>query len=577
MVEPQQPALSYHENLIDQLGRPLITDCPAVYEPNAALIERVNRGEFVSQTTAFEQYFSKLQAGDAEYMKQVDRMVQARGTHLPGSVDTSRRLQFVVPAYREGENIGTFLSAVKKQGEATPTTDWGVTFVIDHAVPYKNLRETSAVQRMRNEITSFIEQNPEYAGRVDSIVYARRAETTTPILPVGLARKVGEDVIMYERLLAAQRGEETTTPLYLSQIDIDSSTLTPGLFAEIMEELPTEEADSPAIVRVRGSFDREDVKANPHLHPLQMMWEGATSQVGEHTKHNPFTIGRFSVIPARELAITGGGFAKKLPFPDEDIRKGIQIGWNLDNVDVVEVEGKYSTSARRELVMMNTLMQMSRETGGDFNLATLKCAALIDMYGDWAKHTYRKDLGNVTVYDTKDAFMNSEYFNAPLPPVLIEQMANAFYRFTTFSMFAVDALADHPQAQEVQGLKNRFLKGEIPYFQVQLDTMTFIYDLARSDPQRFEKLKKLLAHIDRNAQQAVSNILTDNQVDFTLQDHEVPFYGIQEGRLKRRPDDGKQTDEEQRADKSPLRIRFKITSDQTSYMDAIRQELEQTA
>jgi|GEM_PF-2236664 len=569
--------VSTETDALDNRGRPFFTDCPSVYEPNRPLIESINNGELVTQVTAFNEYFKNIEEKDPAYMVQIKSIVGNRSQLFPDPSLTPPRLRFIVPAYREGENMPRYLESMKQQFEQAGTEDIGVTFVMDYAIPHKNPHEEEAEVVMKDAVHTFLDTNPQYRGRVDYMTYTRAQDTPTAILPVGLARKVGEDVTMYESWQNGQKNGGDTKPLYIGQMDIDADTMTPGLFGQIARELPEAEDANPTIVRVRGSFDRGDVKANPHLHPLQMMWEGATSQVGEHTKHNPFTIGRFSVIPARELAITGGGFAKKLDFPDEDIRKGIQIGWQLDNVDVAEVEGKYSTSARRELQMMNTLMQMSQETGGDFSLAILKCAALIDMYGDWAKNTYRKQLGNVTVYDTTDAFMSSEYFNAPLPPVLIEQMANAFYRFTTFSMFAVDSLADDPRAPEVTDLKNKFLRGEIPYFQVQLDTMALIYDLARSDPQRFEKLKPILAHVDRNAQQAVSNILVDQGVDFSVQAHEGPFYGIQEARLKKRADDGEQTAAEQQADQTPLQIRFKIGSDQTGYMETIRRELEQTA
>lgn len=565
------------ESSIDRGGRPFFYDCPSVYEPNHALIEALNQGEPVTEAAAFGEYFQNIEEKDPEYMVQIKSIVANRAQLFPDSSLTPPRLRLIIPAYREGENMPRYLESMKQQFEQAGTDDTGVTFVIDYAIPHKNHNEEEAEAVMTDAVHTFLTTNPQYSGRVDYIAYTRAQDTPTPLLPVGLARKVGEDVIMYESWQNGQKNGKETKPLYIGQMDIDADTMTPGLFGAIARELPGAEDTNPTIVRVRGSFNKQDVKANPHLHPLQMMWEGATSKVGEHTKHNPFTIGRLSVIPARELAVTGGGFAKKLDFPDEDIRKGIQIGWYLDNVDVVEVEGKYSTSARRELYMMNTLMQMSNETGGNFNLAILKCAALIDMYGDWAKNTYRKQLGNVTVYDTKDAFMSSEYFHAPLPPALIEQMANAFYRFTTFSIFAVDSLADHPETPEVAKLKNRFLRGEIPYFQVQLDTMAFIYQLVRTDPSRFEKLKPLLAHADRSAQQAIVDILLEHNVDFTVLNREIPFYGIQEALLKKRPQDGKQTDEEQRADQTPLHLRFKIGTDQTAYMQSIKRELEQAA
>ncbi|CAN5153077.1 hypothetical protein BH09PAT2_BH09PAT2_11160 [soil metagenome] len=358
-----QPAenLTYQDRLLERVGRPHFIEAPTVYRPNDTLIEAANAGEIITEEEAFEGYFARMEAEDPEYMKQLHRIVETREKRYPEATNdrSDRRLQFIVPAYREGENMPTFLQALKTQFENSDELNWGVTFVIDHAFPYRNAYERTAKCKMEEEISLFIKENPQYAPHLDTVFFTRKKNTETPVLPIGLARKVGSDVLMYERMKATQQNQDGTQerPLYLGLMDMDTNPTTPDLASEMVGLLPKDTQEKAKIVRVKGSFLPEDVKANLCIHPMQMMWEGTTSEVGKNAWHTPFNIGRGSAIPARELAMTGGVFAGKLEFPDEDIRQGAQIKSRIHGIETVEPVGRYATSSRREVNTVQGVIQ----------------------------------------------------------------------------------------------------------------------------------------------------------------------------------------------------------------------------
>lgn len=287
----------------ESVNRPLFESSPKVYKSNERLIEAANRGEIVTEAQAFEEYFETLAAEDGTYMGHIQQIVAGRASQFPEAVAAlpNRKLQLVVPMYREGENIEQFLQNVKAQFEASEKKDWGITFVIDYAVPYRNPQEFNAFKLMKDKIEDFLKENPGYKPYIDYIFYGRKKDTDEPILPVGLARKVGEDVLMYEKLQEKKRSnsDNNTHPFYLGMMDIDAGNLDAGLLNEMAQMVPKTEQDMPNVIRVRGSFDKDNLRDNLQLHPLEMMWEGATSEVGTNTRHNPFPIGRLSAIPAR--------------------------------------------------------------------------------------------------------------------------------------------------------------------------------------------------------------------------------------------------------------------------------------
>lgn len=559
------PEPSYHERLLEQSGRPHIIDCPQLYEPDQQLIDALNHGEFVSETHALSSYFVKQRAWDPQYMKQVDRIISKRAEQFPdaGKSMADRRLQFIIPAYREGGNITPLLQNLKNQFDQTGLGQWGVTFVFDYAIPYKNPSEDSAVKAMETEIEAFLAENPTLRPYIDTIFYTRRAGTTTPVLPVGLARKVGEDVIMSERLRAQNINGQ---PLYLGLMDCDLNTISDGTVTEILSSLPQNEGDPAKIIRVKGSFDRTALAQNPELHPLEMMWEGMTSEVGKNSKHNPFTVGRMSVVPARELAMTGGAFAKKLQFPDEDIRHGIQIAWQINDIATVEVTGKYATSPRREIDTVRSLLAMLRENGGKFTMETLEYASLIRMYGGWAQNTFRDEFGNIHLETDRswNPLEDPEQFRQIIPSELLEVSANARYRFGLFSKFAIDELANHPDAPEIQALKNGFLRGDIPSFMVEFHAVDLIRMISQQDPARFERLKPALARADAKARQSIGNILSDNRIEYEIENPDTPIYILEANML---------APQSPERDNTPLRAPIHISPDMSGYMTTIRSEL----
>lgn len=544
--------------------RPYIDIVPSTYEADKQLIDAANKGETITELTTFEGYFQRIAEQDPVYMAHLETLLTQKQERFPESSKGmhDRRLQMVVPAYREGENMEQFLNNIKSQFEDSDHTDWGVTFVIDYSLPYRKPEEFGGFKEMRDAIHRFIKENPQYSSRLDYIYYTR--QKGLEVLPVGLARKIGEDVLMLEKFkLEKQNNASEGKPLYLGLMDMDTGHLSEGLLDEMRSSLPEQEDEDPVVVRVQGSFDSPDVKEHLYLHPLQMMWEGVTSEVGKNSKHNPFNIGRLSAVPARELAMTGGGFAKVLQFPDEDIRHGLQIEWQLHNVSTVEVDGKYSTSARREVKTVEGLLQLLEDNGGVFNKQALRCGALIDMYGSWKDNSFRRAFGNVNDVngDNKNPLENPEYFNKAVPPHLLETVVNAFYRFTASSMFAIDTLSESDKTPEIQQFKKDFLAGKRPYFDVQLSTLAFLKELHDTDPDRFAEVKPLLEQADAKAKQAVSSVLDRNSVNYELD--ETPLYGIIEGT-------GSLKDGALKDDSTPLEKRFKISNDQTRYMQNIK-------
>ena len=562
--------LNYHESLIQKLGRPHITECPDHYRPNNTLLEQAQNGELILQSVAFEQYFEQRGESDPEYFHQIQKMVERRSSAFPHSRVHGRRLQMIIPAYREGENMDNLLVRLSEQ-MSVGEENWGVTIVIDHAVPYRNRYETSAKNEMIARIDQFLEVNPQYRGRLDYVFYTRRRDTEHPVLPVGLARKVGEDVLMYEWKAQNKAFNEETQPFYMGLMDMDTGHLSHGLISEMAATVPDHENEDARVIRVKGSFDTRDLLENLDIHILQMMWEGTTSEVGRNSKHNPFNIGRLSAVPARELAMTGGGFAKKLQFPDEDIRHGIQIKWNLPHVKTVEVAGRYSTSARREVNTVEGVKRWLESNGGKFDLATMEIGALIRMYGNWSNHTYRGELGNVDFGGSggeDDPLQNVEKFENRISPRLIQAMANAFYRFTAYSMYAIDALGDHPKAPEVNKLREQFLRGNAPYFHVQLQALDFIRNVAANDQERFQQLKQVLSTIDAKARSSIANVLDANGIRYNLE--QGVLYGINEGLEYGPLYDGREVEGR---DAIELTAPFKIMKEQTIYMDYVRKQV----
>src|SRR5690606_34961600 len=100
-------------------------------------------------------------------------------------------------------------------------------------------------------------------------------------------------------------------------------------------------------------------------------------------------------------------------------------------------------------------------------------------------------------------------------------------RFTASSMFTVDVLSRSALTPEIQKLREEFLQGKRPYFDVQLSTLAFLKVLYDTEPKRFEEIKPLLAEADRKAKEAVGRVLEGNGVKYTVSEN--PLYGITEG------------------------------------------------
>jgi hypothetical protein len=475
------------------------------------------------------------------------------------------RFQIVVPAYREGESIDHFLGLLKEQREADPTAEWGVTIVLNYAIPMAQQMESAAKQEVQDKIDAFLVNNPDMKGHLNYFFYYRRKDPAATMLPVALSRKVGEDVTMYQRMQQSlSKNSEAPLeqpPLYLGMMDIDTGDLSPGVFNEVVQAINKKPEESAVIVRARGAFDRRDLKDHPSIFPLEMMWEGITSQVGRKSDHNPFNMGRFSAIPARELALTGGCFVGKLEFPDEDIRHGIQIAWQLPDVHTIEVDGGYTTSARREIGAVRDVAALVEHTKGAFTLQAMEVAALIRMYGNWGNELIRGKLSIDQAPDA-DVYEDQKKFNKALPHDLIETTVNAFYRFTAFSIYAVDVLAQAGGAPEVAQWREEFLRAEKPYFRVQLDTLQLIRDISKNNPVEFERLKPLLAEVDAKARTAVREVLNENHVNYTVDESVGTIYGVLE-----EPEEG------QERDHTVLQAPFKISEDQTRLASYIAQQL----
>ena len=544
--------------------RPLLVDCPQLYQSDTGLIEAVNEGLVVSEQEALESYFYRLSARDTDYYHQVESLVTQRQAENPNNSELTstmgrRQLQIIIPTYHESENIPQFLSEIEQQFDASKSTDWGLTIVLNYPTPYPKKGESVELRTMKTQIDKFLDRHPQYQDRIDTVTFSRFKDADPQIMPVAIARKIGEDVIMMEKLVAAQNGITDQKPLYLGLMDMDTSKLTPGLIDEMVNSLPETSEETPVIVRVQGSYDKNDLKNHPHLHILQEVWEGSISTIGAETKHNPFNMGRLSAIPAKEFAITGGTLSKQLNFTDEDIRHGLQIAWQLNNVKTVELNGKYSTSARREIDMMQGLLELLQDNNGVFNVETMECAALIRMYGKWSEQSFRKDFGNV--------LESSSFQNKDLPR-LIEAMANAFYRFTLFGIYSVEQLSQSPLAPEVNKLKQQFLSGQIPYFEVQIQTHEFIKSLAENDPERFKQIKSILDSVNQHAKQTMSDILSTNNIHFEYENPKIPMLGFLEK--------GVEISRGTTADKIVLQAPFKINNNQSKYLEKIRQDLEES-
>ena len=128
---------------------------------------------------------------------------------------------------------------------------------------------------------------------------------------------------------------------------------------------------------------------------------------------------------------------KKLRFIDEDVRRGIQIAWRF-KIRVLETENTYATSSRRELHFMNALRSMVLGNKGKFTTEVLETAAMIRMYDNkvWATHDYRRNLHNLARISSRS--INN--FSQEVPSHLIEAMVNAWYKFTLYSIFAIEQL-----------------------------------------------------------------------------------------------------------------------------------------
>lgn len=549
---------SYHEQLIHRANQPYITECPLQYAPLDDLIERTNAGEHIPEQEVLAAYFDSIEQNDPEYLDQVRKIVSRRKDMIAGEAGYPNRvMQIIVPAYREGVNAQTYLKEIEAQFDHNPDSRplWGISFVFDHAVPFRNKWENTARKEMHAAIDELKSRRPDIAPYIDTIEYKRRRETEQPVLPVGLARKVGEDVIMLERLRLLDADDVETPPLYLTMMDVDTNELTPGTLDEMASLISLESVTQPTVVRVEGSFDSVWVRSNPQLHALQMMWEGAISAVGLNTRHNPFSIGRLSAFPAKEYAMTGGGFARRLNFPDEDIRHGIQVAWRLNDIKTVQTEGTYSTSSRREIHTVNGVRRLVNNNQGNFDMETLQCASLIRMYGGWAQEQFRDQ----AQLDGAEPLADYDTFLREVPPELLEAFANAFYRFTTFVMFVVDELA-LAEVPEVIQLKDQFLSGQIPYFEVELQTLNFLRRIS-DDNSRQAELFQYFERASNISRETIESILSRNGIKYTVDD--TLLTGINEG-------DGDifmQTD-----DRTQLARPFKIDPDLMDYFLHLRSQ-----
>src|SRR3990172_5559223 len=135
-------------------------------------------------------------------------MVEARRRvfHRTDGDARNRRFTFIVPGYHEGENINAYLAELKDQMDVGDERDWGFTFVFDYAAKDNpgwrkrgergpHLTEVLAVKEMTEAIEEFRRMNPRYADRIDYVFFRRNPDAKNRVLPVALARNVGEDVL----------------------------------------------------------------------------------------------------------------------------------------------------------------------------------------------------------------------------------------------------------------------------------------------------------------------------------------------------------------------------------------------
>ncbi|MBI3384899.1 hypothetical protein HY030_01765 [Candidatus Gottesmanbacteria bacterium] len=549
------------------IPRAYFADAPNMYERNVDLIESLNAGHTITDDDAMDWYFQRQRSVDPAYMREIDRIRAARQRLCPeaAALIPLRRLNLIIPTYREEAVLPSFLATMQRQFVGSKETDWGITFVFNYALPPKKENEFDSCRRMLDTIRTFLQENPRLRPRIDWITYATGPKLADKILPVSFARTVGEDTVMSERIATDIKNPQ---PFYLGLNDADVYSLSPGLINAMVAALPNMYNEPSRIIRVRGSYDRVDVRKNPHLHPLEMVWEGVTSAIGLTTTHNPFNIGRLSAVPARELAMTGGGFVNRLEFTDEDIRRGIQVAWQLPNTQTVEIPGYYVTSARRELETMDVAKFMMEQKGRRFDYEAMRHAALIEMYANFAARNYRSaESSDGVQLSTKNIFASDEAFSKAVPSSVIGAVVNAFHRFTLFGIFAIEKLQNSPHAEEVSKLRADFLKGAIPYFRVQLDTHEFLLNLPRNDARRYSKLRPLLGEVDEQSRTVVRQILEKYGIVFT-EDRE-PIYGLQE----LPPLDPNLSDEENKRRRSGvvLKAPFYIAPTQPKYREILDQ------
>ncbi len=481
---------------------------PRVYLNDSLLSRKLINSKSVTDEQAMRRYFQKIKRGDKKYWKLLLQLYNQKSNQFPESFNAilSHQLQIITPAYREGENLSRYFKGLLRQFKETPDC-WGVTIVINYEIPYKNPLELDAVKIMEDGVIHFLNKNPKYKSRLDFVTYSTSSKMNIPILPNSMARKVGEDLTM----LCWMTANDNTVPNYLGMLDMDGDLSNSTLIKEVLNLLPRTTKVKPVIIRSKGVVDREAVRKNRHLFIFQIMWEGGISAVGRLTHHNPFALGRFGIFPAREYAISGGGMPKKLRFIDEDVRRGIQIAWRF-KIRVLETENTYATSSRRELHFMNALRSMVLGNKGKFTTEVLETAAMIRMYDNkvWATHDYRRNLHNLARISSRS--INN--FSQEVPSHLIEAMVNAWYKFTLYSIFAIEQLWKNSATPYINTLREKFLSGESSYLDIQIETYALLQEISKSNSLRSKKLFSILRSIDKKVRSVIRKILLKYQINF---------------------------------------------------------------
>lgn len=394
------------------------------------------------------------------------RIELARVAALIPEMPAEQSVNVVIPAYNEDATIGPTLYALLQTASSSEIASWGITVVVNR--PLRSISSASDAERDTREAQAL-------EATIETIEEIRRqfpaldlqyvvVEPPAAVAGVGLARALGHDLVALRSL---NRDEaQRSTPLYVQTLDADTVALNPNFISVVLSHLRDDQYQRD-FFRQRTHYPVSDMKQHPLLHAMNFFWVDTISTLSRHTDM-AWTTGAATLVSLHASAATGG----VIPFRftngvDEDIRIGtaIRLRRGMGNP---EGQGEIPeplvfTDPSRALLGVKDILRGVQSSGltegrGYLTRDMHEMARLIKYWRNFdtaaLEQIERSGDGNLSWLESQEAF------EAAVPPVVLEVLANSFRELAREGLVQQFARGMSPRAAEIY---SHFSEGRTPF------------------------------------------------------------------------------------------------------------------